>query len=281
MQFIFGRPFLNNNLRAGDCSPIFIGGAGRSGTTLLRVILDSHPNIVCGPELKVTPNLAQMWFDFQRTPSLGHYYLLPNDINSIFAQLFLSLVEKYRVASGKKRIAEKSPHNVFYFRCLSYMFPKSPLVHMIRDGRDVICSLLTMDWYDPMTDKPVDYTRDVRKAAEYWVLAVRKGREARADPVAGRNYIEIYYEKLIQDPEATLKELFAFLHEPWDPVVLTYYKQGRNLAEESSADQVSKPLYKNALKRWAHDLTPDDKEIVKEVAGNLLIELGYANDLNW
>lgn len=48
-----------------------------------------------------------------------------------------------------------------------------------------------------------------------------------------------------------------------------------------SAEQVTKPLYTTAVKRWVNDLPPSDKETVKEVAGNLLVELGYAEDLDW
>jgi hypothetical protein len=65
--------------------PIFVGGAGRSGTTLVRVILDSHPNIVCGPELKLTPLIGQLWHQFMtvHAPVLQEYLLEPDDVNEL------------------------------------------------------------------------------------------------------------------------------------------------------------------------------------------------------
>ena len=140
-----------------EFSPVFIGGAGRSGTTLLRVILDSHPNIVCGPEIKLTPTLVHMCSEFQRVfaPSLKAYYISSTDIDRIFASFFMSFVRNYIRASGKKRFAEKTPNNVFFFRQLAAIFPRSPLIQVIRDGRDVVCSLLTMNWIDTKTGKPV------------------------------------------------------------------------------------------------------------------------------
>ena len=263
--------------------PIFIGGAGRSGTTLLRVILDSHPNIACGPELKISPVIAQLWYDF-RTMYLNivkEYYITRNDINKIFAQMITSLLEKYLSKTGKKRIAEKTPNNIRIFKHLHKMFPDSPLIHVIRDGRDVIASLLSMDWETP-TGEPIDYTKDVKKAAQFWSSAVTAGRKfAEENSSSKKVYHEIRYEDVVNKSEECLKELFTFIDEPWDPVVLKYYKQERNLAGESSAKQVSQELYASAIGRWKRDLTNGQKKEIKAIAGGLLIELGYAKDLNW
>lgn len=263
--------------------PIFIGGAGRSGTTLVRVILDSHRNIACGPELKVIPNLCQVWEQFRgaypQMPSLKEYLLAPEDIDRSFAELLMSLLQKYLDSTGKKRIAEKSPDNVFFFRHLHMMFPESPLVQVIRDGRDVVCSLLTMNWINPMTRQRLDYTTDARKAAAYWANAVRAGRASQIG--AEGKYYEIRYEQIVSAPEPTLQALFSFLGEPWDPVVLRFHEQQRNLASESSAEQVSKELYTSATGRWQRDLSKVQKQAVKEAAGDLLIELGYAADRDW
>ncbi len=263
--------------------PIFVGGAGRSGTTLIRVILDSHPNIACGPELNVTPMLAELWYGFQTAhlQPLREYLLTPDDINRIFGRMILSLVEKYRRQSGKRRVAEKSPNNVFFFQHLSHIFPESPLIHVVRDGRDVVCSLLTMDWVDPTTGQPVDYTRDPHKAAQYWASAVSSGRRAGQDSVVGPRYMELRYEDIVSRPEHCLRGLFAFLGEPWDPAVLDFHEQKRSLAGESSAEQVSKPLYAASVGRWKDNLDEAGKRAVKDVAGDLLIELGYATDLDW
>ncbi|UCD38051.1 MAG: sulfotransferase [Fidelibacterota bacterium] len=263
--------------------PIFLGGAGRSGTTLLRVILDSHPNIACGPELKVIPALAKMWYQFHTSffQTLQSYHLTRREINHLFANMMLTLFEKYRCSQGKPRIAEKSPNNVFFFQHLHNLFPDSPLIHVIRDGRDVVCSLLTMDWVNAVSGEPFDYTQDVGKAAKYWSDAVRAGRQMLEEESKRDRYTEIRYEDIVINPEETLKKLFTFLVEPWDPIVLKYHEQKRDLAGESSASKVSLPLYSSALGRWQRDLKSKDKDAVKAAAGDLLIELGYANDNNW
>jgi hypothetical protein len=244
------------------------------------VILDSHPRIACGPELKVTPIVADLWQKFQTTlaPPLKEYLLSPPDINQIFRQMLLSLLENYRRQSGKSRIAEKSPNNVFFFQHLHQMFPESPLVHVIRDGRDVVCSLLTMNWVNPQTGQRVDYTQSARKAAEYWAAAVTAGRKAGANPSVRPRYLELRYEDLVLNPEGTLRCLFSFIDEPWDPAVLEYHKHRRNLAGESSAEQVARPLYTASVSRWKKDLTLEDVNAVSRVAGNLLNKLGYTAD---
>lgn len=86
-------------------SPIFIGGAGRSGTTLARVILDSHPNIACGPELKVIPAIANMWYSFQTAhqQTLAEYMLDATDINAIFRTMINGLLEKIQGAVTKAK----------------------------------------------------------------------------------------------------------------------------------------------------------------------------------
>ncbi len=268
--------------KAVSSSPIFVGGAGRSGTTLIRVILDSHPNIACGPELKVTPMVAELWHNFQTAyaPPLREYFLSPADINRLFGQMLLSLLENYRRKSGKLRIAEKSPNNVFFFQHLHQLFPESPLIHVIRDWRDVVCSLLKMNWVNPQTGQPIEYTRNARKAAEYWVAAIRAGRRAHQNLINGK-YAEVRYEGIVNEPVPTLQRLFSFIGEPWDTAVLSFHEKERNLAGESSASQVSKALYSTSVGRWREALKPPDKQAVKEVAGDLLIELGYASDKDW
>jgi hypothetical protein len=263
--------------------PIFVGGAGRSGTTLLRVILDSHKSIACGPELKAVPLICSVWHELHTAyfPTLAAHGLDHEDLNALGRELIDGLLAKFRASHGKVRSAEKSPNNVFYFLHLHLIFPDSPLVHVLRDGRDVVCSLLTMQWVDVHTGAPLDYTRDARKAAEYWAAAVRAGREA-GQKIGPKRYYEVKYEDLVERPEPTLRALFAFLGEPWDEAVLRFHENtSRPLAGESSAAQVSRPLYTSASRRWLKDLEANDRAAVKAAAGDLLIELGYAADLDW
>lgn len=277
------RPDTDPDFRAQDRrSPIFIGGAGRSGTTLLRVILDSHSRIACGPELKVIPSVAYLWADFQTkyAPFLADSQVTPSTVDRLFHDLIVNLLEPLRRFEGKQRVAEKSPNNVFFFPHLHRLFPDATFLHVLRDGRDVVASLLSMDWRTP-DGIPIDYTQDARLAARYWAKAVAAGREF-AWSTAGRSrYREVRYEELIDRPEGYLRALFAYLDEPWEPAVLTYYEKARALGDESSAEQVTRPLSRASVGRWRSDSSAADRAAVKDEVGALLIELGYARDVTW
>ncbi len=257
-----------------DFAPIFIGGAGRSGTTLLRVILDSHPAISCGPELKVLPLVADLWARFhgELFPTLSAHHLTQPRIAEIFATMVRSLLAEGRRASGKPRIAEKSPDNVFYFAHLACLFPESPLVHVVRDGRDVVSSLLRQDWFHPETKERDPRTTDVRTAAQYWVTAIRAGRLAAE---SSRHYVEVRYEDLVTSPEPTLRQLLFTIGEPFDASVLTHDRHAHELANESSRDQVRAPIHTRPIGAWRTRLTAEQQHVVLEVAGPTLETLGY------
>lgn len=263
-------------------TPIFIGGAGRSGTTLLRVILDSHPRISCGPELKITPVIAQLWADFQTkyAPFLKPFLVGPAEIDHLFRAFISGLLEPFRSHGGKPRVAEKSPNNVFFFHHLFRIFPQSPFVHIIRDGRDVVASLLQMDWQG-MDGKPVPYTRDPVEAARYWVSAVTAGRSFAASSAGASRYHEIRYETIVASPEPELQRLFEFLGEAWDPRVLEFHRLPHILGPESSAAQVSRQLYRTAVGRWKNELPDSVRAAIRPVMGDLLVELGYASPGSW
>lgn len=262
-----------------DAPIIFIGGAGRSGTSLLRTILNAHSHISIGAELKVTPEIAQFWRRMLRYSShLAHYFdLEERDLNEAFGTLICSLLSKKLAGHGDTvRLGEKTPNNVFVFPHLHRIFPESPLLHIIRDGRDVVRSLLRQNWASP-DGSPLAITQDSKAAAAYWVKAVTAGRRAsRMSSTLADRYLEIRYEELVTNTESVARSIFEHLGEPWEPRILDFHKH-----EVSVYDHVYRPVTDRSVGKWRQDLSPDQKMRVKEVAGDLLIQLGYAKDLSW
>lgn len=243
----------------------------------MRVMLDSHPRILCGPEFRITPALLALWDKFKECEGrLEHYQMAGARLQNMYRDLFLTLLERYRLQESKPRIAEKTPDNCLYFQSIHEIFPESPLIHVIRDGRDVVASLLAQKWEDINTGEKTEHCHQVQSAAELWVRHVRKGLSMRSHSSGSSRYFEVRYEQLISEPEAILKSLFSFLGESWDPQVLNYHGFERNLANEPSSEQVNRPLYSNAHGRWRRDLDSDQLKVTMEVAGDLLRELDYS-----
>jgi protein-tyrosine sulfotransferase len=262
----------------GVNAPIFIGGAGRSGTTLLRVMLNAHPRLCSGPEFKLLPQAIELYREtLAQKEILKSYFLEQRDVDEMFSRLIQSFFENFRSNAHASRMVEKTPHNVLIMRELASIMPDARFIHVIRDGRDVACSLLKMKWYGP-DGKLVWYVSDLGNAAKYWVEVVTKGLEDAQHPSLRGKVTALRYEDLVADPAQAMKDVLAFLDEPWSDAVLEHARVARGYEpRESSTDQVSRQIYSSSVGRWRKEFSEDDVEEFREIAGDLLLRLGYQN----
>ncbi len=260
-------------------NPIFIGGVPRSGTTLLRVILDTHPRIFCGTELRVVRALTELWSSTDKTrhPLLAEAYGVDaKSLRAIFTDLILSFLKPAWEASGKARVAEKTPTNLLVFPELRLLFPDSPLIHVIRDGRDVVASQMERD-KRTVGESSVDSTTLARRRAREWTDAMAIRRTMLADSELSRGYFEIRYEELVRAPRQALKALFSFIGEAFDPEVLSFHRLSRNVdgTEEWSAEAVRRPIFETSIGRWRQTLSSEEHSAILTEARPALAELGY------
>lgn len=259
-------------------SPIFIGGAPRSGTTLLRAIVNASRNIVCGPEMRVVPALCQLaeQIEARHMDVLeADYGLDAEALHERFARAIDTLLAPLHARTGA-RIAEKTPANILHFEHLRRLFPDSPLISIVRDGRDVVASLLSMDWQEARTGAPMAITRDAGAAAELWVRSIEAGARMHEDG----NYLELRYEALVTAPEAEIGRLFDRLGEDEAARARAldharHFDRRAGMAE-SSAARVSSPIDATSIGRWQRDLSERQLAQIDAVAGRTLRLLGYA-----
>lgn len=267
-------------------NPVVIGGCARSGTTLMRVMIDTHPNIYCGPE---TGLLYLRTLTRRKIRKLSRKLeVLEEDLDSMMRDtpsyfgFVETLFDHLRQRAGKSRWGDKSPQNVLHLDRIFHHFPEARFIHMIRDGRDTACSLRTFPPYRMVDGRRVelDTMNALDQCIRRWVHDVEAGMVYRGDP----RYIEVKYEDLIENNEETLLRVFNFLDEPWDERVTKYYqiespsRNGDKMPQNPGATQ---PIYRTAHGRWRNEFTEEDKRVFKVIAGDLLVTLGYEEDNNW
>jgi hypothetical protein len=192
------------------------------------------------------------------------------------AEFIDAFFDAYRKKCGKPLWADKTPRNVQALPYILEHFPRARLVHMLRDGRDVICSLRTHPRHRVVDGKiiPLHTWNPIEQCTSRWVQDVRLGLHHRGDP----RYFEIRYEDLVQSPEATLRPLFEFLELPWEPAVLRFHEvrsTSRDPTKFAQNPEATRPLQATALGRWRRDLNAADLAYVVREAGALLREVGY------
>ncbi len=261
---------------AAEAAPIFIGGAPRSGTTLLRAIIDAHPAIACGPELRAVPAFCSLLSNIRAVSgeALEAGYSADGPaIDAAFAEAILAMIAGRRRAAGKPRIAEKTPANVLHFKTLRRLFPQAPLIAIHRDPRDVVASLLSMDWRDA-NGAPLRITTDAAAAAELWATSIDAQCRMSGDGL----FFAIRYEDLVADPAKVSGALFDFLRAPHTGDRLDHSKlfnatSGEN---ESSNARVAQPVDRRSVGRWKTQLPTASVAVVEKIAGGRMATLGYA-----
>jgi hypothetical protein len=247
--------------------PIFVVGSPRSGTTLTRLVLDSHPGIACGPE---THFLVEMEFLVRRHWHRLERYGQPKDYWYAKCRAFFGdFQHEYAASKGKPRWADKTPAYAQHLPFLLALFPEAQVVHVLRDAESVVASSLDRwGWRKAWT------------AAQTWVDSVAQA-QATGATMSSEQYLEVRFEDLVGKTEATFRSLFAWLGEEWDPRVLDYDKQqhdesGRNRGIVVAARSAGGGAVDSArARRPRRRLDPLLRAHTQRVAGDLNRELGY------
>jgi sulfotransferase family protein len=253
----------------GSGPPIFIVGCQRSGTTLVRLMLDSHPNISCGPETRFLEDLARLT---ERNWSYLRNYGFPQEYwDRKFAELFDSFQRNYAQSRGKIRWADKTPRYALSLDYIMRLFPTCQIVHVVRDGRDVVASHRDRWGY-----------WSAIKAVEKWPRYIRAARAAGSSLPSDR-YYEIRYEAVVRETEPALRRLLEFLNEPWDPAVLEHDEHPHDIAEHyagfvatrRSAADTGAPVYSSRVGAHSREIDPLLEILIRLRAGRTLAKLGY------
>jgi Sulfotransferase family len=291
-------------LRGTDIPPFgvpFVVGAPRSGTTLLRLMLDAHPEIAIPSETHFIPDVVNAFKARRMNPERltallvahhrwGDFHLDADELRARFervepfnaADAVRAFYRLYAEGKGKPRWGDKTPGYVKKLRTIGKLFEEARPIHIIRDGRDVALSLLSMNWG----------ASTIPKAAATWDRRVR-GARAAAEELP--HYMEVRYEDLVEDTEPILRQICEYLEVDFDPVMLDYHrsaadrlkekerdlrKPGRERVQPASARMAShalatRPPQTDRLARWRTEMSPEDVAAFEAVAGPLLTETGY------
>jgi hypothetical protein len=268
-------------------SPIFIVGVPRSGTTLLRVLLDSHSQILALPE---TPwvsgayggplSLRQLLLDLADGPYGAARNVAGVERKHILAagaQFLEQLLEPALKARDKSVLAFKTPSDIPHLEFLVDLLPDAHYIHITRDGRDVAMSQLSKKgsfFLELRGYRRLSYANVFRRWMEW-------EKKARAVLYRGNlKVLHLRYEDLVADPGKEMQRAMSFVGLPFEASMLDYAAQSHDFPEweAGSTDVVQrKVLSASSVEKWRkskmslevlHTLTRHDK---------FLVNLGYAS----
>jgi hypothetical protein len=277
--------------------PFFIVGHPRSGTTLLRFMLSSHPGLYIPGETGFLPFLdtdPEVELDqtavaslLRRIGQLNRFWDdLVNDEAAFYATLsqthrptlpvVLDALYRLQVPPGTVRWGDKTPLYIQYIPQILAIFPRAQFIHVIRDGRDAALSARAK-WG---RSRPY---MDLSYLLRNWVRNVKSGRESGRpgqQPVP-QQYHELRYETLVTDPAGALRTICDFLDETYDPAILDYQKAARQEGGGIDAHvEAQEELHSQSIGRWRREMTLFERKLARAIAGPLLAELHYDPDEN-
>uniref|UniRef100_A0AAF5PPG5 Protein-tyrosine sulfotransferase n=1 Tax=Wuchereria bancrofti TaxID=6293 RepID=A0AAF5PPG5_WUCBA len=258
---------------------IFIGGVPRSGTTLIRAMLDAHPSVRCGEETRVIPRILGLRTQWKKSQKewnrLKEAGVTDEVINDAISSFILQVIAGH--GEPAERLCNKDPFTMKSAEYLAHLFPNSKFLLMIRDGRATVHSIISRQ----VTITGFDLS-DPRQCLDKWNHAIKTMYE-QCKTVGQKRCLTVYYEQLVLHPEQQLRHVLNFLNIPWSDLVLHHDKLiGKDISlskVERSTDQVIKPVNLDALTKWVGTFSED---IVQEMASiaPMLAQLGYDPNAN-
>ena len=266
--------------------PFFIVGVQRSGTTLLRLILNAHSEIAIPEEASfLKPLLKADWirkpitgkklhklvsylraneqfrlWNFNREPLLQK---LASKKSTTIKEVMDIMYSNYAQHEEKSSWGDKS---LFFgsMELLHEMFPKARFIHIVRDGRDVFYSWRKMD---PAKSHPAVMALD-------WKFKIHLiERSMKNIPLS--NILVIRYEDLLINPDKTLRNVCKFLNIKFDEKMLKFHQSSKKYIGKHHSELIFKAIDDSNISKWKNLLTQEEMKIYQTVAINSLQKYGY------
>lgn len=269
--------------------PFFIVSAPRSGSTMLRLILDAHPQLAVPPpdwlfdlvypylysygNLGQHQNLLALAEDILRTPTVSKWPVKPaaEDLmrasaTPTFAGLYDALHRAYAQSEGKLRWGEKTPRNSFWMDEVHALFPDAQFVHIVRDGRDQAIDI----------SDSVLWPNAVYSGASLWQRYVEAVRGYAAQMPAGA-FMELRYEDLCAAPETAIRRLCGFLGVEFNPKMLAPHetRSARAWSAHPLHAKTAQPISTKYCEMYKTRLPAHDVAALEALIGETLQSFGY------
>lgn len=273
--------------------PVFVVGMGRSGTTLLRLILNAHPDLAMLSETwwgtrvwdrrwgfpmrdPVEPfrtRLLDSFIGLLDAPNRGDF---PLDFKRYRAGVlagpagldrFLSVLgDVWREAEGKPRWGEKTPVHIWHLHILHKIYPKMRAVHIVRDPRATVASLI---------EAPFTKLTDPLALAWDWQRSVQRALDLESQlPLT-----TVRYEDLVSRPEKTVQAICGAVDLVFDARMLDHSRHAdRYIPRQPWMSNVRRPLSTAGVDRWRQVMDADDLLYVEATTAHLMHRLGYETE---
>jgi hypothetical protein len=264
-------------------APIFIVGTGRSGTSLLRNILNRHPRIAISDETHFLQYVYSRRRAFGNLDNPAHrrrvadeyvrlkHLRVISDPGALRARLlrdatsyrglFTSLAANYAELQGKPRWGEKTPHHALFAGTLCEWYPHATIIHIVRDPRDVVASLQRMPWS----------AGSVVRNAMTWRRINLAARQCCDRP----QYMSIRYETLVREPERTVAGICERLGEEYFPSMLVATKPTLLHPSPPWLARAAEAITAERLEKWRAELTAEEASQIEWAVGEHLESFGY------
>jgi hypothetical protein len=265
--------------------PVIVLGVGRSGTTLLRVMLDRNSALAIPYESFFVTQLARrhgrrpqidaFLDDCGRLSTLRDWGIFPDDVRPRLreamttGEAIAAIFETYAAQRGKPRWGDKTPLYMQHLPLLERLFPDALWIHLVRDGRDAGLSFLALS--EGFSGRTWAQPRTAAQFAARWRVEIEAAR--RLGRRSGGRYLELRYEDLVAEPERELRRVCEHASLPWEPEMLEYAGESEvaQMPEHRNLAQPPTP----GLRDWRKQMGREDALAFEEVAGDVLLSSGY------
>jgi len=250
---------------------VFVTGCPRSGTTLLKAIMEAHSRM-CGPSYETSTIFSfpadfyhQNWGPIDLEDDMVRHIL--SEQGSDIVSFYDNVVQKSRERKGADVFVDKVWPRRYQLRYVSAKFPRARWIHIVRDGRDCYCSALR--------HPNVPQSESVTEFASFWKGYLQNAENILPDD----RRFSVRYEDLVQEPGSRMASIMGFVGLDFEAAqVQASEREGRGAKQHKGAHgRLSRPITDDTVGRWREEMGDEAVASFRCRAGDMLREWRYSS----